>query len=383
MTAQFSLVRGGPMHWLQGRLGLLAADQLPGLRAALAFAAIAWLPPAVFSLFDPQSLTIQYGTSFLANFGGYARFLIATFMLVIIDRGADARLNRLLAGFTGSGIVRTEDLPRFTRVLDVADRRTSSWRAEAVMLVVACVAAAAAASTVSGRGVDQWMMATGGGFSPAGWWGLLVSTPLYFFLLLRWLWRFTVWTVLLRNLARLPLDLVPTHPDRVGGLGFLTLFPMIFVPFVFAISLVTASAVLHEVIFGSVTFEALRAIALVWVALIGLIFIGPLTLFSAKLRMLRETAVIDHSELVSRYNRAALRELRASDQGNGKLSTDTISGMSDIAPGMTTIQSIKLVPVESWAVMPLLASALLPYVAVAGFMVPLGDLVKRLIGALL
>jgi hypothetical protein len=41
---------------------------------------------------------------------------------------------------------------------------------------------------------------------------------LFWFLLLRWLWRHAVWGLLLRDLARLELRLVATHPDGAGGL---------------------------------------------------------------------------------------------------------------------------------------------------------------------
>jgi hypothetical protein len=60
-------------------------------------------------------------------------------------------------------------------------------------------------------------------FSAAGWWVMLVSNPLFFFLLFRWLWRHLVWAILLRDIARLerglplalrcaPLDPAPVLP---------------------------------------------------------------------------------------------------------------------------------------------------------------------------
>jgi hypothetical protein len=49
--------------------------------------------------------------------------------------------------------------------------------------------------------------------SLAGWWCLLVSLPLFLFLLARWIWRFIVWSLLLRDLTKLDLQLVPTLRD--------------------------------------------------------------------------------------------------------------------------------------------------------------------------
>jgi hypothetical protein len=41
--------------------------------------------------------------------------------------------------------------------------------------------------------------------------------------MLRWLWRYALWVLLLRGIARLHLLLLPTHPDRLAGLGFVLL----------------------------------------------------------------------------------------------------------------------------------------------------------------
>jgi hypothetical protein len=43
---------------------------------------------------------------------------------------------------------------------------------------------------------------------------------LYEFLLFRWYFRLFIWAQFLWRVSRLDLDLKPTHPDKVGGLGF-------------------------------------------------------------------------------------------------------------------------------------------------------------------
>ena len=58
-----------------------------------------------------------------------------------------------------------------------------------------------------------------------GRWYLYVARPDYLTLALAWLWRIVLAFVLFKRLAALPLLLVPTHPDRVGGLGFLESIP--------------------------------------------------------------------------------------------------------------------------------------------------------------
>ena len=57
--------------------------------------------------------------------------------------------------------------------------------------------------------------------SLAGWWLGCVSLPLFQFLLLRWYFRLFIWARFLWQVSRIELRLMPTHPDRCGGLGFL------------------------------------------------------------------------------------------------------------------------------------------------------------------
>ena len=54
-----------------------------------------------------------------------------------------------------------------------------------------------------------------------GFWFTWVSNPLLQFLLLRWCFRLVIWARFLWQVSRIDLDLIPTHPDRNAGLGFL------------------------------------------------------------------------------------------------------------------------------------------------------------------
>ena len=85
--------------------------------------------------------------------------------------------------------------------------------------------------------VSTWYaVPTGGGrqLSPAGWWFVYLSLPLFQFILFRWYFRVFVWIRFLWQVARCDLRLVPTHPDRAGGLGFLSLTVVAFAPVLLA-----------------------------------------------------------------------------------------------------------------------------------------------------
>src|SRR6185295_9374780 len=77
-------------------------------------------------------------------------------------------------------------------------------------------------------------------------------------LLLAWLWRIVLIVMLFVRISRLQLLRVPSHPDRVGGLGFLERLPEAFAPVTFALSAMLASHWAHEILYHGRTVDALK-----------------------------------------------------------------------------------------------------------------------------
>lgn len=57
--------------------------------------------------------------------------------------------------------------------------------------------------------------------TPADYWNVFVSVPLFQFVLVRWYFRFFLWFWFLFRVSRLRLCLLASHADRAAGLGFL------------------------------------------------------------------------------------------------------------------------------------------------------------------
>jgi hypothetical protein len=70
--------------------------------------------------------------------------------------------------------------------------------------------------------------------SLTGKWYVYVSLPVFQFLLTRWYYRVLIWVRFLWQVSRIELSLIPTHPDRVGGLGFLASVSFAFTPLAMA-----------------------------------------------------------------------------------------------------------------------------------------------------
>ena len=216
------------------------------------------------------------------------------------------------------------------------------------------------------------------------WWAGLVSNTLFFFLLLRWLWRHLVWGLLLHDLAGLDMKLVVTHPDGMGGIGFIGRYPNVFSAFVFALSSVVAAAIARALLAGQLDIRTFPIVMGIWLAVAFLLFAFPLLAFAGPLRQLKEATLLACATGGTRYQRAVERELfgrnmAAPDPGDGEPS----STLPDPSKIYATVGKLSTLPVSKSVLLPLGAAALLPPVAAGAKQMPVKDILKIAKGLLL
>jgi len=66
-------------------------------------------------------------------------------------------------------------------------------------------------------------------------------------LMVRWFFRLSIWTRFLWQVSRINLSLVPTHPDRVGGLGFLAGTANAFIPLAVALGAALSGMIANRI----------------------------------------------------------------------------------------------------------------------------------------
>jgi hypothetical protein len=119
--------------------------------------------------------------------------------------------------------------------------------------------------------------------SLTGIWYGYVSLPLFQFLLMRWYFRLFIWTRFLWQVSRIDLSLVPTHPDRVGGLGFLSNTVYAFTPLTVAHGALLAGLIANRIFYlGATLLEFKIEIAVLVIFLLGVV-LGPFLVFAPQL----------------------------------------------------------------------------------------------------
>lgn len=382
----FSLVAGGPFYGVLRRLGLLGADQLTTLRTAAVLALFAWLPPALLAVTQSLVDSGYHGWGYFADLTVPTRYLIAIWAMVATERYADSRFKILGRQFRDAGLLSRDSLPRYEAALAIADRRSSSWIAEGIILAVAIVHSGVVMRVVISLSGSSWEGAMVGGQAQLSWAGTLVryvSNPLFLFLTLRWIWWFLVWGGLLFRISRLPLRLIPAHPDRAAGLGFLAVYPSVFSGFSFALSCVISSAILKDLTLERRPPEIVWFAIAAWLAFNLMLFLGPLLVFAKPLFAARERALLEYGRMATRQHVTMHRKWTGKSEDESPADSPALPSTGELNTTIQSIREMGYTPVNRMAVTQIVIAAGLPLLPVVLTLVPLGNLIKWALGKFL
>jgi hypothetical protein len=162
--------------------------------------------------------------SFLLDFATYARFFLAVPLIFAAEALVGPRVRSAGLRFVQSGIVQSSDHPALHQAALRAERRRDAALPEVLFLGIALIGAwFLTIEQVGGVGTATWYtMSTGGTvhLTFAGLWYHFIAIPLVQFFLLRSLWRLAIWTLFLREVSQLRLNLIPLTRTRRAGWVF-------------------------------------------------------------------------------------------------------------------------------------------------------------------
>ncbi len=377
---QFLIARGGPFYEVQRRLGLLheRAMRAP-LRAAI-LVGLAWGVPLVLSALEGRALGPLAEAPYLLSLGAMARFGLAIAIFVLMERLVEERLKTHLGQFVRAPLLAPSAIPAAADAVVRALGRLNSRIAELVCLILAALITASPVTMSAGVKASSWLLTVtpeGDQLTLAGWWAVVVSNPLFWFLLLRWLWRQVVWSLLLREFARLELRLVASHPDGAGGLAFLGQYPNAFAAFVFAVSSVLGAALAHALLADELTPTVYGYVMGAWLVIVMGLFALPLFAFRTPLRRLKEATVLHASAVATRHERAVERKILGRNLAAAADASDATAGdVPDAAKLFAAGRKLSTQLFSRAALVPVGTAALLPLVAAGATRIPFADILK-------
>jgi hypothetical protein len=385
-SADFSLVLGGPLFQLLRRAHLTGGALELLRRRILVISLLAWLPLLVLSALEGQALAGKVPVPFLLDLENHNKFLVIVPLLILSELVVHQRMRFVVKQFLERNLIPESGLPRFDAAIASAFRLRNSVLAEVLLIAfVYIVGVLIVWRHYTALATATWYaVPTAGGLklSLTGIWYGYVSLPIFQFLMMRWYFRIFIWTRFLWQVSRIELSLIPTHPDRVGGLGFLSNTVYAFAPLAVAHGGLFAGFIANRIFFLGAALPQLKIeIAVVAVFLLCLVF-GPLLLFAPQLAEAKRTGIREYGTLAERYVREFdTKWLRGGAPGDEPLvGSGDIQSLADLSNSFEVVRTMRVAPVTKEAILRLVAATLAPVTPLALTMMPLEDLLKRLIG---
>ena len=217
-----------------------------------------------------------------------------------------------------------------------------------------------------------------------GIWFIYVSLPVFQFLLLRWYFRLFIWMRFLWQVSRIDLSLVPTHPDRVGGLGFLANSAFALMPLAVAHGALLSGWIASRIFHLGAALPDFKIEIAIFVIIIQVVVLGPLLVFAPRLAEAKRTGLREYGTLAERYVREFdTKWLRGAAPAEEPLvGSADIQSLADLGNSFEVVRTMRIAPVTRDAVIQLAVLTLPPIVPLALTMMPLEELLKKLFGIL-
>ena len=330
-------------------------------RKAIVFILVTWCPLAVAALVE--RLVTGHVEPLFRDVSVHARLLVAMPLLLLAEALLRTRGDRVIER------VHTRVAPA---TLQRIVHRCRLLRG-APFVDVALLAVAFATSHVAARGGALQL-----------WYGV-VALPLASFLLLRVSWSWIVWAFALASLSRVDLQANALHPDRCGGLRFLSRPTGACAVLVAAIAVVISSSWAAKAVAGtkSLSLSSTAPSLAILIAAALVVSVGPLLPFAAQLYRARVEGTRRYDELASAYSDAFRTRWMTRAPDDSLLGTGDIQSLADLGNAYEVVRRMQILPFGVNTLLVVVVAVLVPMLPLALWQVPFYDVLKSLLHLLL
>jgi hypothetical protein len=342
----FSLVLGGPLFQLLRKARLEGDAQELLHRRIIASILLTWVPLLILSTYGEHVGRIAR-IAFLHDIEVHARFLVALPVLIAAELLVNMRIRLIVRRFVEWRIVLPEGMPAFHRAIESAVKIRNSVLVELALLAIVYIFGLWAWSGRAAVSFATWYASPGGrwNLTPAGYWYVFVSLPLFQFILLRWYMRFLIWFRFLWQVNRIELNLVPTHPDRCGGLSFVGKSSYAYTPILFAQGAILAGIVADRVLYNGDTLVSFKFQIGGFIVFFVVAVLAPLFMFTRRMARVKRKGLADYGLFAQRYVESFDQKwVRGTLPSDELLGTGDIQSLADLGNSYQVVREMRVVP---------------------------------------
>lgn len=192
------LMHGGPFYDAMSAIGLHHR-----FRRVIGLAVLCWIVPLLIAVASDEAL------AFLSDWGVWAKFLLAPVLFTLAEHPIGFSVDECVSVLFRTPLIATRSMDDARRAHVDAKASSISRVPEAICLFLASAASTFNFEQFLGGGAPEWAVSQGS-LALTGMWCVTVSNTLYWFLLLRLVWKHVVWSRFLAGVAKCRLRLAVT-----------------------------------------------------------------------------------------------------------------------------------------------------------------------------
>lgn len=375
-----SLFGGGLFYRAQLVTHLLEFGRWNLARRVTISLALCWLPLVILTaIFYRHELP-----ALMKDYLLYARIVVGIPVLLIGQILMEGRFKVIVTHVRKAELLGPEDLSALENAILTLKRLRDSPVPELVIMALVCAQVVLIWKAKMPAG-PSWAVTRSNGaaqVSLTGWYYGLVSIPIYQFLLGLNSWKWLLWSFLLFRLSRMRLRLLATHPDKHGGLGFLGLLPIGFIPIAFALSAVIGGSWRQSILDSRATLSSYVVPAIILVALNFAIALIPLSFFTTKLSLVRQRGMLEYGVLAQTRAADFQEKWIANRRGRDFAAMPSeVGSLADLSITYENIRQMRYFPADKNSLISLAVAVLLPLFPVVLAEIPFSDIVKGVMQA--
>lgn len=357
-----------------GRRILLLVGMAMGPLAGICFVqGTAWGSQVQVPLFhDPRVLT---------------RLLFALPLLILAEGGVHREIRTVITYFKTCGMFQNQDVPHFDQTVERAHRLTNSVLAECLMLALVGLAFWFRFGMDSGfpPWISHWQWDTATqSAGAAGVWFRFVSGSIFRFIILRWAWRYLIWSWVLWKVSRLNLNLNATHPDGKGGLGILSESQTAFSLLAMAGSAQISGFIGRSLLFEGTTLASQHVLIATSIAITVGVFLLPLCVFNKQLFFCRRKGLLTYGALAEHYTGLFDQKWLSNPLAtHDLLGSSDIQSLADLGGGYRVVRQMGLFPLDVRLIATLTTATAAPFVPLACFVYGANEVFLRVMKLLI
>jgi hypothetical protein len=373
------LLHGGAWARVRETLRLSRSDGRPIVPVALGIGIGSWLVTLALAYLEPGggSTVVR---RVLEDYGVMVRLLLAVPILLLDEYRVDRHSSMILPGVLAGGLFTPENREAWEESIRATRRRVTS---AATLLVIGAIVVFLIVSTLHRPMAviaADWISGSGpAGLSWAGLWYTVVARPIFLFLEILWVWRWISISLFVWKTSRSPLELQPSHPDRMGGLAIFMWLVTAVMSVIFVASAVVSAEIYHEMATHGARLRSFAPLLIAIPVLAVAIAMGPFLFFTPLLFRLRRRALYLYGVLAAQHSILFEKRWFTRNAPRDELmGAPEISSLTDLATAYFVAESIHVVPFSRSAFVTLILTAAAPMIPVVLFEIPLKQILSHI-----